>query len=161
MYFSTLVGLFMLPLTPHQDGFRQTEHHRGMDGSILVRDMLTSTKQSCKLLLITSQERTLLQRSVLGLLNRLAFSLRILLSILRILSYWRKPLRLGKHSSTLLQVCISYITLPTFTYPKELIHMVISHVFHTSPSHFTYPKELSIHGHNTCILYIPIPLLIP
>ena len=45
-----------------------------------------------------------------------------------------------------------------FTYPKEL---VITHVFHTSPSRFTYPKELSIHGHNTCILYIPIPLLVP
>ena len=33
-----LVGLFTLPLTPHQDRFRQTEHHKGMDGKILVRD---------------------------------------------------------------------------------------------------------------------------
>ena len=37
------LALCMLPLTPHQDGFRQTEHHRGMgDGTILVRDINTA-----------------------------------------------------------------------------------------------------------------------
>ena len=66
-----------------------------------IRTMLASTKQSYKPLLITSPERTLLQRSVLGLLNRLVFFPKILLSIWQILSYWRKPLRLGQHSSTL------------------------------------------------------------